>query len=210
VHGTHFTKAFFALRSNTTAKRINVSITADITPWFSPITYVFTPGAKPIKVSATKLTTFAMEGINITAVSGSRVIVRAADWEIDLTRRGLYKPQPDSKTRHYLDVVMRPLSTKALYSHGIIGQSFNGEARAHPKEGKLDDYSAAEVTTTAQAEGAIDGVYTEYMLSGPFATNFKYSRFDKTPPATDAAATFTHLAASTETNEAGGEVPTPN
>jgi hypothetical protein len=210
VHGTHFTKAFFALRSNTTGMRINVSITADITPWFSPITYVFTPGAKPIKVSATKLTTYAIEGINITAVSGSRVLVRAADWEVDLTRRGLYKPQPESKTRHYLDVVMRPTSASALYSHGIIGQSFNGEARANPQDGKLDDYTAAEVTTTAQAEGAIEGVYTDYTLSAPFQTAFKYSRFDKTPPVSSVATTFAHLAASTETNEAGSEAPMSN
>jgi len=205
VHGTHFTKAFFALRSNTTGKMINVSITGDITPWFSPITYVFTPGAKPIKVSATKQTTFAFEGINITAVSGSRVVVRAADWEVDLTRRGLYKPLPESKTRHYLDVVMRPLSAAATFSHGIIGQSFSGEARSNPKDGKLDDYTAAEVTTTAQAEGAIDGVYTDYMLSAPFQTAFKYSRFDKKPPAGVSAAAFASLSASTETNEAGAE-----
>jgi hypothetical protein len=210
VHGTHFTKAFFVLRSNTTGKLINVSITADITPWFSPITYVLhTPGAKPTKLSATKQKTFALEGINITAVSGTRVVVQSAHWQVDLTRRGLYKPQPESKTRHYLDVVMRPLAAEGLYSHGIIGQSFNGESRANPKDGKLDEYSGRdrkpleEVTTTAQAEGAIEGVYTEYTLSSPFQTAFKYSRFDKTAPpgATDAA--FASLSASTETDEAG-------
>ena len=32
--------------------------------------------------------------------------------------------------------------------------------------------------TSAQAEGAIEGIHTDYLVRGPFSTNFKYSRFD--------------------------------
>jgi len=44
--------------------------------------------------------------------------------------------------------------------------------------GKTDDYKdRQEVTTTAMAEGAIEGSANEYTVSGPFDTGFKYSRF---------------------------------
>ena len=48
--------------------------------------------------------------------------------------------------------------------------------------GKTDDYkNRQEVTTTAMAEGAIEGSANEYTLFGPFDTGFKYSRFARMP-----------------------------
>ena len=35
-----------------------------------------------------------------------------------------------------------------------------------------------EFTTSAQAEGAIEGNFTDYIMPSPFATSFKYARFD--------------------------------
>ena len=41
--------------------------------------------------------------------------------------------------------------------------------------GKTDDYkNRQEVTTTAMAEGAIEGSANEYTLFGPFDIGFKY------------------------------------
>ena len=63
--------------------------------------------------------------------------------------------------------------------HGIIGQSFDGSQLA--VTGKQDQYTdAPEFTTSAQAEGAIEGNYTQYMLAAPFATTFAYDRFGAT------------------------------
>ena len=67
---------------------------------------------------------------------------------------------------------------------GIIGQSFDGNKIA--VSGRLDQYGlptdkkggSSDFTTSAQAEGAIEGVHTDYMLPSPFATAFKYERFD--------------------------------
>ena len=50
--------------------------------------------------------------------------MRAAGWEVNVTRRPLYKPTTLSKTRHFLDTVMRPVRASAALAHGIIGQSF--------------------------------------------------------------------------------------
>jgi len=62
--------------------------------------------------------------------------------------------------------------------HGIIGQSYDGDGKA--LSGAQDDYHVAkeEMSTSAQAEGAIEGHYSEYKMRSPFSTQFKYSRFD--------------------------------
>ena len=65
--------------------------------------------------------------------------------------------------------------------HGIVGQSFDGSKVA--VSGKQDDYgNGPEFTTSAQAEGAIEGTYKDYIMPTPFATAFKYGRFDATAP----------------------------
>merc|ERR1719145_49291 len=44
-------------------------------------------------------------------------------------------------------------------------------------DGKIDEVKAGETTTAAQAEGAIEGSWEDYIVSNKFATDFKYSRF---------------------------------
>lgn len=63
--------------------------------------------------------------------------------------------------------------------HGLIGQSYDGDDVA--VDGAQDDYRAAGdvMTTKAQAEGAIEGSPEDYKMGKqPFATAFKFSRFD--------------------------------
>ena len=50
----------------------------------------------------------------------------------------------------------------------------------------VDPTSFAQVTTSAQGEGAIEGVYTDYQITSPFDTNFKYGRFDAVAAGTSA------------------------
>lgn len=59
--------------------------------------------------------------------------------------------------------------------HGIIGQSFDGDGV--PASGAVDDYSKDEVTTSAQAEGAIEGKGSEYKMSSKFSVDYVFSRF---------------------------------
>ena len=96
-------------------------------------------------------------------------------WEVDQRRLDIFVqgtfPQPDA--------------------HGIVGQSYQD---TRVRMGKLDDYDIEkfnasaitdsngmlpQITTSAQAEGAIEGVYTDYRLENMWATNFKYSAFEK-------------------------------
>merc|ERR1712113_1181277 len=66
--------------------------------------------------------------------------------------------------------------------HGFIGQSLHD---TFPIHGKRDDYvsnSAGEFWTTAQGEGALEGVLADYEISGgPYGTSFRFSRFDAIP-----------------------------
>ena len=60
--------------------------------------------------------------------------------------------------------------------HGLIGQGFDGNAI----DGAVDTYAPDErgtFTTSAQCEGAIEGTAEDYVVSAPFATDFKYERF---------------------------------
>jgi len=122
---------------------------------------------------------------------------------IDLRLRAAICAAPQGHwSRYFLDLSIRTLdqdpdlsavfgrSTLGHISpHGIIGQSFDGSKLT--VSGRTDNYGSAadrsvfkDFTTAAQAEGAIEGVYTDYMTSSPFSTAFKYARFDadKTKP----------------------------
>ena len=88
---------------------------------------------------------------------------------------------------HRLDVTITPrVGTFATPPHGILGQSFDGEWRpgrvgSYPRSGRVDAYPprdvAAEFTTRAMAEGAIDGVASDYALPRCFATRYMYASF---------------------------------
>ena len=110
--------------------------------------------------------------------------LRASSFEIIVTHRHLRKPivngvvaPADHASRFFLDSKVRSLDGDAelfadyshsmhgiVWPHGIIGQSFDGSNVA--VSGKHDNYGEApEFTTSAQAEGAIEGDYTDYTLS---------------------------------------------
>jgi len=60
--------------------------------------------------------------------------------------------------------------------HGLIGQSYT---RQEPLNGKKDLYPwAGFYTTSAQAEGAIEGTASDYEVLSAHASKFRFSRFD--------------------------------
>ena len=63
--------------------------------------------------------------------------------------------------------------------HGIFGQSFSS---AKPLNGKRDWYPrSGRFTTSAMAEGAIEGNAAMYEVSSIYATDFSFSRFNAHP-----------------------------
>lgn len=110
------------------------------------------------------------------------VLTVAEKWEMVATR----SPFPFGKLNRNQSLL--DVSIKALYDadhdvvapHGIVGQSFDGDDTAI--DGARDSRSGDEGTTSAQAEGAIEGSMTDYKIHGndPFSPSFTFSRFDLT------------------------------
>ena len=91
---------------------------------------------------------------------------------------------------------MRAAGADPRGAHGILGQAFApGRARAQGR-GQARRLQRHGGDDERQAEGAIEGVYTEYKLVAPFDTAFKYSRFDDTTPAPAVAKAVPALSAS--------------
>merc|ERR1719217_1820991 len=83
-----------------------------------------------------------------------------------------------NKNKVLIDVAIQPLydaDADVVAPHGIIGQAYDGDGLA--VDGKMDGTKSGESTTAAQAEGAIEGTWEDYIMAGNFATDFKYSRF---------------------------------
>ena len=59
--------------------------------------------------------------------------------------------------------------------HGIIGQSYATPGLV--RHGNEDKYPC-HYTTSAQAEGAIEGTVSDYEVASPYATEFAFSRFN--------------------------------
>ena len=71
-----------------------------------------------------------------------------------------------------------------MFFVGLLGQSFSGDGK---RDGKRDVYPAAgRFTTSAMAEGAIEGTAAMYEVASPHATDFAFSRFDAKPQQADA------------------------
>jgi hypothetical protein len=159
------------------------------------------PSVSSLNECDLQFTPLHFSGLAIELISGWRARVRASSFEVVITHRRLRKPlvnatvpSEDHPSRWFLDTTVRALDSDTelfpkykhsmhgvVFPHGILGQSFDGSNTA--VSGKLDEYGdTPEFTTTAQAEGAIEGVYTDYIVSAPFANDFKYTRFDARSP----------------------------
>jgi hypothetical protein len=117
--------------------------------------------------------------------------IRANGWEVNTTRKPIYD-YVSGPNQWRFDFTVRSLNDTTFakfhksasgtcFPHGIIGQSYDGDGVGI--SGRTDDYaynkSHPVITTTAMAEGAIEGTAVEYALPDRFSTNFKYDRFSR-------------------------------
>lgn len=120
------------------------------------------------------------------------IYIRAHGWEVNATRHPIYNYVSGPSTWRF-DFALRYLDgtgfenlhgkqSETCFPHGIIGQSWDGDKLA--VDGKLDNYTYSRsypvVTTSANAEGSIEGTLNDYLLKGPWDVDtFKFSRYDK-------------------------------
>lgn len=119
-------------------------------------------------------------GIGKGAWHGMALIISDTRWEV----QAWSKPYPNPAANPGKALLNVQINAQydadhdVVAPHGIIGQSYDGDSVG--VDGATDDYSADEVTTKAMAEGAIEGSAADYVMPSPFATDFKFSRFDAT------------------------------
>jgi hypothetical protein len=128
--------------------------------------------------------------------------VETPTWQVNVTSKpiyGLVQPLVNETHTHghwALDQKRLDLVIDGNFpqpdAHGIVGQSYRDET---VRNGKLDAYGIDEfgnvdvnrttsegllppLTTSAQAEGAIEGVHKDYKLSSLWSSDFKFSKFD--------------------------------
>ena len=123
--------------------------------------------------------------------------VESAAWQVNVTSKPIYGlVQPLFNETHVhdhwaedqkrLDVLIHGAFPQPD-AHGIVGQSYRDATVRH---GKLDEYGISTtpqlanadgmlppMTTSAQAEGAIEGVPPDYKLPSPWSTDFAFSRY---------------------------------
>ena len=162
VHGSFITEAHIVTQN------LRVSYYADKigTPpmaWVNGTCY-----NKSFKIGAKSLHKCGKENVK---TNYSSAFINTYGWDIVITPQPVYNRVSGPLKRLDLKVYKKTNEP----SHGIMGQSYE-----NPRDGKTDVYPAeGEFTTTAQAEGALDGTIDMYKVEFAYDTNFKFSMFNK-------------------------------
>mmetsp|Transcript_6500 Transcript_6500/g.14184 ORF Transcript_6500/g.14184 Transcript_6500/m.14184 type:complete len:735 (-) Transcript_6500:397-2601(-) len=143
---------------------------------------VLASASVPYRLTANRQ--FVLENVAMRLSSARELIVENGKWrtaaKMSSSPYAALNPH-----KRMLDVFVTPLydvDADAVAPHGLVGQSFDGDGLA--VDGKRDERLTLgedeEVTTEAQAEGAIEGAVSDYELPHKFTTAFRYSRFEAT------------------------------
>jgi len=105
--------------------------------------------------------------------------LQAPDWKLTVENRPVYSWITGPHRRLDLRIELTtPEARLPTMPHGIIGQSWDGDGRG--TNGRMDEYpktEGARFTTSAMAEGAIEGIPAHYEVATPYDVRFLYSRF---------------------------------
>ena len=199
VHGTFMTRAFWTI---VTSAGTHVVLGADAMKQGQLDVLVISRGSSQSSATPGVSKLLPWQNMTIDDVSlATRMLsinVETPQWDVEITSKPIYGlMQPILNETHWhghwepgqrrFDIQTHGTSPQP-HAHGIIGQSF----RSHTVlSGKTDEYTLEthpeladsdgklpEMTTSAQAEGAIEGVYADYALPTCTSTAFKYSRFE--------------------------------
>ena len=182
VHGSFVTEVHVAWRAPDATTWLNLSYVADNVGegnWGWEAVRA-TCGGRRLRTYPKTFSECA--GAELTLDYSSLVLV-LPEWSVRLGSRPVYDRIDGPHHRLDMKFVPRvPEHKLSAWPHGLIGQSFDGDGA--PLSGREDEYVGDEVWTSAMAEGAIEGTWRDYLLDGPFATGFRFSRFGAAPGST--------------------------
>jgi len=173
VHGTKMAAGYWVLKTSS-GKALTVEYTAEK---FDPVALVHEEGHSDVQIRP-GTPALVVDDVIVSMV-GKTLSVRNSKWLFTATT----SPYPFgklevNKNKVLLDVAVQPLynpDTDAAAPHGVLGQAYDQDKIA--VDGKIDEVTTGESTTAAQAEGAIEGTWEDYILPSKFATDFRFSRF---------------------------------
>jgi hypothetical protein len=173
VHGTFMTEAFITIL---TCKYTTLKIFMKTLPAGAAYVDILKKSKlqKQIFIPHWKEEIFDNEIVIIT--KEQTCIVKTQYWEITISVRPIFGAVKAFSKR--LDISLKQLQKHTVYPHGILGQSYDDDGIGI--DGKIDEYKPGDFTTKAQAEGAIEGTYKDYIMKEPFSSEFKFSRFNET------------------------------
>jgi len=203
VHGSFITDAFWVLRTALTGRTVRV----EFTPNWLPLAMVHENG-HPRELQMDEEITVEDVSIKLSMRKRAQVVtVKSTDWIIEAVAREIRwsaitgKKQIDFTISPLRDPLSPAPNGNVIAPHGVIGQSYDGDniavdgsrdnigdlAREYARfglskesetTGDLSNRYRKEVTTSAMAEGAIEGLVSDYQMPNFFSTDFKFSRFD--------------------------------
>ncbi len=116
-------------------------------------------------------------------------LVRANGWEMNITRVPIDYIVTDEKnkeTEWRYNVRISPLTEEKhlkIYGkpniesvHGLLGHSLDYNMLSY--HGEKTNYDKLYIDQKEQAHGSIEGNWKDYIMSGPFETEFKFSRYN--------------------------------
>jgi len=174
VHGTKMAAAYWTVRTHS-GKLLMVEYSAAVKETSAKVTEL---NRRTVVIKAGQP---ALVSDNLKVVLVDKALTVSTDrWKMTAERSSFpFAHLSANKKKVLLDVSIAPLynaDSDVVAPHGIIGQGYDGDAIG--VDGKMDLDRSAEMTTSAQAEGAIEGVWQDYMMDSEFSTRFQYSRFD--------------------------------
>jgi hypothetical protein len=191
VHGSAMKAVAWKFRTNGTGRIITIDYNASssqanralVRVSDSPTAVWLGHGSKPFHLENLRVEMREKKQLGMGkngAWHGMALIVTSGLWRASVWN----KPFPNAAAnpgKALLNIHVEPLynaDADPIAPHGLIGQSYDGDGQ--PVNGKTDDYAETEVTTQAMAEGAIEGLASDYKMGGRFETKFAFSRFDAT------------------------------
>ena len=188
VHGSFVTDVFWTIKSNATGRTIRVEYSPNQPP--TPIVHGLPGTARLELVAGAAPRTFEDVTISASTRGNAEVVsVRTSAWAVEAAARLIWRSTVPGKKQ--IDLSFSPLRDplaplspgRVVAPHGLIGQSFDGDAVA--VDGRQDHYrelwkaqgAGKELVTQAQAEGSLEGQGGEYKMPDFFATDYRYSRF---------------------------------
>ena len=179
LHGSHMSQVYVTVRTGQTGRILKIAFNATDAP-AKVVAHVEEAG-RFLTLSTGAITN---EDTKVRVEDDKTLVVETPKWILKAQVSAFPYGKRNAQKR-LIDVAIRPQpgykpDVDQVAPHGIVGQSFDGDAIAisGAMDEHIDGSEATEKTTKAQAEGAIEGVIADYKMPSAFATNFKYSRFD--------------------------------